>query len=112
MPTLDELLNLLKEAPDMLINIELKCPHSPEIRALYDYENACAVIKTYIDQYQIDEERTIVSSYEPLMTTKMVEMAPKRQFKILQLLNYDAPETDYPTPKGMDGINIDLHWLD
>ena len=86
MPTLDELLNLLKEAPDMLINIELKCPHSPEIRALYDYENACAVIKTYIDQYQIDEERTIVSSYEPLMTTKMVEMAPKRQFKILQLL--------------------------
>ena len=43
----------------------------------------------------------------------MLKIAPKRQFQIVQLLNYDAPEPNgYQTPQGMDGINIDLHWLE
>lgn len=30
-----------------------------------------------------------------------------------QLLNYGGRETDgYPTPQGMEGINIDLHYLE
>ena len=81
MPTLDDLLSLAKEAPDMIFNIELKCPNSPEIRTRYDYEKACAVTKEYIEKYQI-EERTIVSSFVPEVTTKLAQIAPKRQFKI------------------------------
>ena len=43
----------------------------------------------------------------------MKTLAPDRKFKIFQILDYDAPETNgYSTPEGMQGINIDLHWLD
>ena len=43
----------------------------------------------------------------------MSQIAPTRSFKIIQLLNYDGRESNgYPTPQGMEGINIDLHYLD
>ena len=41
----------------------------------------------------------------------MVEIVPKRQFKILFLKDDDGPELDYTTPEGMDGLNVDLHYL-
>lgn len=43
----------------------------------------------------------------------MKAIAPVRNFQILQLLNYGGLEKlGYPTPRGMQGINIDLHYLD
>ena len=43
----------------------------------------------------------------------MKEIAPIRDFQILQLLNYGGAETDgYSTPIGMEGVNLDLHYLD
>ena len=54
MPTLDQVLTLLKEAPYMLINIEIKAPSvTPELLAKYDYKQACSIVKEHIDRYKI-----------------------------------------------------------
>ena len=50
MPTLDEVLNLAEEAPEMLLNIELKSPRNLEVLSLYDYEKACDIVKTIIER--------------------------------------------------------------
>ena len=36
MPTLEQLLQLSDEAPEMLLNIEVKAPETPEVAARYD----------------------------------------------------------------------------
>ena len=48
MPTLDQVLTLLQEAPDMQINIEIKVPHCRKILPLYDYEGICSIVKENI----------------------------------------------------------------
>ena len=113
MPTLAEVLELMQQAPGMLINVEIKAPsETPAILAQYDYKTACAIVKEHIDHYQV-QERTIISSFCPLVTRQMKEIAPVRNFQILQLLNYGGLETDgYSTPTGMQGVNLDLHYLD
>ena len=54
-----------------------------------------------------------MSSFSPSIYNKMLAMAPKRQFKILALMNYFGPEPNgyKPTP-GIDGMNLDLHYLE
>ena len=47
-PTLYEVLELAKEAPEMLLNIEMKGPYNPEIEAMYDIGTACSVVKSAI----------------------------------------------------------------
>ena len=113
MPTLAEVLKLLKEAPNMLINIEIKAPsETPAVLARYNYKLACQIVKEHIDWFQV-EERTIISSFVSLVTKQMKAIAPVRNFQILQLLNYGGLEKNgYPTPRGMQGINLDLHYLD
>ena len=113
MPTLAEVLELLKTAPNMLINIEIKAPsETPAILARYNYKKACQIVKQHIDWFQV-AERTIISSFCTLVTRQMKAIAPVRNFQILQLLNYGGLEKHgYPTPRGMQGINIDLHYLD
>ena len=36
MPTLEQVLQLSSEAPEMLLNIEVKAPETPKIAARYD----------------------------------------------------------------------------
>ena len=39
-------------------------------------------------------------------------MAPKREFRIFSLKNYDGPEKDgYKPSPGIDCMNLDLHYL-
>ena len=69
-PTFEELLNLIHNAPDMLINIEMKCPISEDIKQLYNHGLACEIVSECINRHGI-EARTIISSFEPLITNKM-----------------------------------------
>ena len=69
-PTLDQLLTLLHEAPDMLINIELKMPCSADIRQRYNHELACKLVQKAITGHGVGQ-RTIVSSFAPLITNIM-----------------------------------------
>jgi len=55
-------------------------------------------------------ERTIVSSFD-YKVTNVMKLVPDRQYKVIQLLNYDGEEDDCVTPQGMEGINVDLHYL-
>ena len=80
MPTLAEVLELLKQASEMLINIEIKVPfETPAIYDLYDYRKACQVIKEHIDKYQVGD-RTIISSFSSAVTRQMRAIAPVRSF--------------------------------
>ena len=96
----------------MLLNIEIKAPHSRDVLQRYDYDGMCAIVVEYIKKYEI-QNRTIVSSFEPLVTKRINEMEPG-SIKILQLLNYEnTPEPDgYQVSHGFEGINVDLHWLE
>ena len=94
----------------MLVNIEMKGPCNLEIRARYDIPKACSLVKELIQEYGI-ANRTILSSFCRPILDKMVQIVPKRQFKILFLKDDDGPELDYTTPKGMNGLNVDLHYL-
>ena len=53
MPTLRELLTLIQEAPDMIINIELKGPSSAEMKPRYDFDFACQIVAENIKQFEI-----------------------------------------------------------
>ena len=54
MPTLDEVLTLLKQAPKMLINIEVKAPaETPAIFEKYDYKEACEIVNEHIIRHGI-----------------------------------------------------------
>lgn len=44
MPTLEEVLQLCQNVPQMLLNIEVKAPEDPEIFARYDHELAANVL--------------------------------------------------------------------
>lgn len=95
----------------MHINIELKCPGSAELKQRYNYELACEIVLEHINRHGV-QKRTIVSSFEQLVTTHMTKIAFEREFSIIQLLNYDEEEKDgYQTPNEMEGINVDLKYL-
>ena len=96
----------------MLINIEMKGPDNLKIRAMYDITNACTIVKSAIEKFEIGH-RTIVSSFVPQIFNKMVEMSPQRQFKIFALMNNDGPEQNgYRPQTGINGMNLDLHYLE
>ena len=100
MPTLHELLTLTQQAPEMLINIELKGPKSESYKPRYDFDKACEIVAEYIDRFKI-AHRTIVSSFEPIITNT-IKLTPNREFKVVQLMNrglLDEPE--YKTPEDM-----------
>ena len=61
-PTLYQVLELAKEAPEMLFNIEMKGPNSEEILAQYDVDKACSIVKYAISKFELGS-RTIVSSF-------------------------------------------------
>ena len=54
----------------MLINIELKGPLNEEYRTRYDFDQACKIVAGRIDKFGI-ASRTIVSSFERLITNQM-----------------------------------------
>ena len=110
-PKFEELLNLIHEAPQMLINVEMKAPLSEEMQKHYNYEAASQIVNEAITRHGI-EDRTIISTFDKKMANLM-ETAPNRKFKVIQLLNYDGPEQDgYETSTGMTGINVDYHHLE
>ena len=107
MPTLAQLLTLVQKAPKMLINIELKGPRSDECKPRYDFDQACEIVAKLINRFGV-ATRTMVSSFEPLITNK-IKLIPNRQFKVVQLMNRGfKDEVDYSTPEDMQGINLSL----
>ena len=76
MPTLHELLTLTQEAPEMLLNIELKGPRTESYKPRYDFDLACEIVADYIDRFQV-AHRTMVSSFEPLITNT-IKLTPNR----------------------------------
>ena len=110
MPTLHELLTLIQRAPDMLINIELKGPYHDEFKIRYDFYKAAKIVAENIDCFKI-AHRTIVSSFEPLITNS-IKVVSNRKFKVVQLMNRGLKdELEYKTPEGMQGINLSFHNL-
>ena len=110
MPTLAQLLKLVQQSPNMLLNIELKGPRSEEFKPRYDFDLACKIVAEHIDRFGVSN-RTMVSSFEPLITNK-IKLTPNRQFKVVQLMNRGLKdEVNYTTPEGMQGINLSLTHL-
>jgi len=108
-PTFEELLSLIHEAPQMLINVEMKAPVSEEVQKRYNYEAACQIVNEAINRHGI-EERTIISTFDKKLANLM-EAVPNHKFKVIQLLNNDGPEVNgYET--SLTGINVDYHYLE
>ena len=70
MPNFEDLLDLLHEAPQMLINVEMKCPEHDEIKMRYDYEAASQIVAEAIRRHTVGQ-RTIISSFDRKMATLM-----------------------------------------
>ena len=69
-------------------------------------------MKSVIEAFDISS-RTIISSFRHEIANGM-KMEPKSDFKVLQLFNdWDEPEQNgYETPPGLNGVNLDLKYLD
>ena len=65
----------------MLLNIELKGPKSEEMKPRYDFDLACEIVAGQIDRFGVTN-RTMVSSFEPLITNK-IKLIPNRKFKVV-----------------------------
>ena len=88
MPTLDEALLLFQQAPNMLINIEVKAPNENlALLEKYDFKEACAIVKEHLVRHKV-QHRTIISSFCPLVTKQMQQIDRARNIQILQLLDY------------------------
>merc|ERR1712013_272147 len=73
-PTLDEVLTLVHQAPDMLLNIEMKAPVSVEMKQRYNYQLAGEFVQDAINRHGI-AKRTIVSSFD-YKVTNVMKLAP------------------------------------
>ena len=108
MPTLEELFKLSEEAPEMLLNIEVKAPDSPEVAARYDKEKAATTICHLISKYRL-AKRTMISSFnvQQLQAIKRASQG-KRDFLIQSLRNYDGgPDpADYALNPDERGVNL------
>ena len=62
MPTLMDLLDLCMQAPEMMLNIELKGPCDPLIKPKYDSDKAARVVYDLIIKYDI-ADRVMISSF-------------------------------------------------
>jgi hypothetical protein len=63
MPTLEELLTLVKDS-NMLLNIELKGPLTDEVKTLYNYDLACSSAHELVVKYQASKN-VMFSSFCP-----------------------------------------------
>ena len=71
----------MDEAPDMLLNIEMKGPRTPEIALNYNIKLVCEKVKALITDHEFSA-RTIISSFRQEIVNKM-KMEPKPDFKVL-----------------------------
>ena len=107
-PTLDELLELYSDHPNMLLNFEMKVPLDPEVAARYDYKLAAAIVVNAISKYGVAAQ-TMVSSFDAGMLAAMHEASQgRRDFIIQSLRNFDlGPDPDeYTISETMNGVNV------
>lgn len=77
-PLLEELIILSKDAPDMLLNIELKGPLDPVWGQMYDYDLAAREVIKLIEKYDI-ASRTMISSFVRKIVDSVIKIAESQQ---------------------------------
>ena len=85
MPTLEQVLDLCKTSPSLLLNIEIK---APENAVMYNHDLAAKKTVEMINKYDIGA-RTIVSSFSPRILEAVVResnMPLERKFLIMPLV--------------------------
>ena len=108
MPTLEQLFELSSEAPEMLLNIEVKEPNTPEIAARYDIALASNVLCNLISKHRV-AKRTMISGFSAkYLQAIKVASAGHRDFFIQSLRNEDgSPDAeDYQIDAEFHGVNI------
>lgn len=108
-PTLESVLCLCQDNPNMLLNIELKGPCDSELLQQYDSDLAALKVVQLIDQYDI-ANKVMISSFTPVILESIVTNSPStRQFIILQLTDEDR--ADYPTHDSHTGVSLQQDFL-
>ena len=81
-PTLEALIILCQNRPNMLMNIELKGPFDEEWVSQYDYNLAAQKVIDLIDKYNI-APKVMVSSFVPRIIDSVIAVStPERKFII------------------------------
>ena len=89
MPTLEQLIQLCQDSPEMLLNIELKGPISEEWITKYNYDLAALKVVELIEKYEISD-KTMISSFVPQILESILRVTEnkKQDFIIQSLRNY------------------------
>ena len=81
-PTLEALIMLCLDRPNMLMNIELKGPLDEEWVSQYDYNLAAQKVIDLIDRYNI-AGKVMISSFVPRIIDSIIAVStPERKFII------------------------------
>lgn len=70
-PTLEEVIKLCQQSPNMLLNIELKGPLNAEWVDQYDFNVAAEKVLGLIKQYDI-ADKTMISSFVPKVLQSVI----------------------------------------
>ena len=113
-PTLESVIEICKNSPDMLINIELKGPQATSSwSANYNYDLAAQKIIELIDKHEI-ANKTMVSSFVPRIINTVVKYSEAplaghpRRFVISPLSRGKEHPEDDTLRQPSVGINISV----
>ena len=85
-PTLESVIKLCQNTPNMLMNIELKGPRFGPMISKYNYELAAKKVVDLIDKYNI-ASKVMVSSFVPRILQSIIDVTnPQRKFIIHNLV--------------------------
>ena len=97
MPTLEAVIKLCKHSPNMMLNIELKGPESPEWAVKYDCNMAASKVIELIEKYSIDL-KVMISSFGPRILDAVIKASPvNRRFLIQKLIWTEGNKTQWDT---------------
>ena len=113
-PTLESVIRLCQNSPNMLLNIELKGPRNGPMTAKYNYKLAAKKVVNLINKHKI-ASKVMISSFVPRILRSIIEISPpSRKFIINNLVSNTADVHDghdLATYSNFDGSNIDYRFL-
>ena len=108
MPTLEQVLLLCKEVPQMLLNIEIKAPEDPEIFAKYEHQLLVSLVCQMINKHGV-AKHTMISSFSATLLQDVVRASDNHHDFVIQSLRngFGGPHSDdYAVHPQMLGVNI------
>ena len=112
-PTLEALILICLDSPNMLLNIELKGPLDEEWVSQYDYNLAAQKVIELIDRYKIARRVMISSFVQRILDSIIAASTPARKFIIQSLRNrgFKPDPADYEIFDQTTGINMMLQYM-